>query len=299
MPQVRELTKPLLIAIIGAGQIGSAFGYKLAAAGHRVTMIARPGSPRLAQLQKAQAIVLQSGEKTPISVEDHLDEDLAFDIVLVTTKAFQVDAFLPALTRSKAAAIHFLFANFDPERLRQAIPQRSSFGMPFIQSWLDDAGAIKININKRQKTLHNKQQWVDLFESAGLPSKLETDMMGWLRWHAPMTVAFEMVCVAGERRRSGAKWKEARTMARGAKAGFAIISGLGYPLHSSAKGLVRAPQFGIALLLWMFSKPKSFRVLLASAENEARAEANEIVVAAAGTSSLNSACAAVTAMTRV
>jgi 2-dehydropantoate 2-reductase len=290
------MPNPLSIAIIGAGQIGSAFGYQLARAGHDLTMIARPGSPRLKQLQQAKAIVLQSGERVSVSVADSLDEDAPFDLVIITTKAFQVDAFLPALSRSKAESLHFLFANFNPEAIRDALPgRRLAFGMPFIQSWIDSAGAIKIGINKRQKTLHNDQRWVALFEGAGLPSAFEADMMGWLRWHAPMTVAIEMVCVAGERHHSGAHWREASTMARGMKGGFAILSGLGYEMHSSVKGLSRMPQFAVTFLFWMLSKMKTFRVLLASGENEARAEADAILAAAAKHSALAAASMAVAA----
>jgi 2-dehydropantoate 2-reductase len=293
-----KTTKPLSIAIIGAGQIGSAFGYQLARAGHNLTMIARPGSPRLNQLQQAKAIVLQNGERVPVRVADSLDEDASFDLVIVTTKAFQVDAFLPALARSKAASFHFLFANFNPDHIRDALPgRRPAFGMPFIQSWIDEAGAIKININKRQKTLHSDQRWVELFESAGLPSAFEADMMGWLRWHAPMTVAIEMVCVAGERHNSGATWREARTMARGIRAGFAILRGIGYEMHRSAKGLAGMPLFIVTLLLWWMSKMKKFRVLLASGEDEARSQADEIIVAARRDPSLASASKTVAAMT--
>ncbi len=226
--------------------------------------------------------MLQSGERVPVNVADSLDEEAPFDLVIVTTKAFQVDAFLPALLRSKAASLHFLFANFNPERIRDALPgRRLAFGMPSIQSWIDADGAIKISISKRQKTLHSDQRWVELFETAGLPSAFEADMMGWLRWHAPMTVAFEMVCVAGERRHSGATWREARTMARGAKGGFAILRGLGYEMHSSKKSLNGMPLFALTFLLWMVSKMKDFRVLLASGEREARAEADAIMAAAA------------------
>ena len=297
MPNQVQQTSPLSIAIIGAGQIGSAFGYQLARAGHRLTMIARPGSERLKQLQTSNAIVLQSGERAPVAVADRLEPSTTFDLVIVTTKAFQVDAFLPALAQSRAAAIHFLFANFNAERLKQAIPERSSLGMPFIQSWIDKEGAIKINISKRQKTLHDDQRWVDLFEDAGLPSAFEADMLGWLRWHAPLTVAFEMACVAGERRHAGASWKDSRTMVRGAKAGFAILKSLGYPMHPSTRSL--APQVGLTLLLWILSRQKSFRVLLASGENEGRAEAKEIIAAAAPNPELASASSAVAAMMRV
>jgi 2-dehydropantoate 2-reductase len=48
-----EPSTPLRIAILGGGKIGSAFAFQLArTGGHDVTVIARPGSVRLAQLER-------------------------------------------------------------------------------------------------------------------------------------------------------------------------------------------------------------------------------------------------------
>ena len=59
-----QLTKlPLSIAVIDAGKIGSTFAYQLARAGHDVTVIARPDSLRLQQLQRDQGIILKTGER--------------------------------------------------------------------------------------------------------------------------------------------------------------------------------------------------------------------------------------------
>ncbi len=48
---------PLSIAVLGCGNIGSAFASRLARAGHQVTVIARPGSTRLLQLRRDGGIV--------------------------------------------------------------------------------------------------------------------------------------------------------------------------------------------------------------------------------------------------
>jgi predicted dinucleotide-binding enzyme len=50
----------LSIAITGAGRIGSSFAYQLARASHQVTIVARPGSTRLAQLGKFGTKVLRT-----------------------------------------------------------------------------------------------------------------------------------------------------------------------------------------------------------------------------------------------
>src|SRR5215469_12403237 len=111
---------PLSIAVIGGGKIGSTFAYQLARAGHHVTVIARPDSLRLRQLQRDQAILLKTGERAEVRVADKLDEDVAYNLVVVTTPAHQVDAVLPALQRSKAQYVQFMFLTFEPERLTDA-----------------------------------------------------------------------------------------------------------------------------------------------------------------------------------
>lgn len=48
--------------MIGVGQIGSAFAFNLIRhGGHDVTMVARPGSARLEQLRRDEAIVTAAG----------------------------------------------------------------------------------------------------------------------------------------------------------------------------------------------------------------------------------------------
>ena len=99
-----------------------------------------------------------------------------------------------------------MFNTFHPEQLQYAIGTgRCAFGMPFVQAMLTADGKLKSTIGAAgQKTLIGQQRWVDLFNAAGLPAALEPDMTLWLRCHVPLCVAFESVCVAGERRHGGA-----------------------------------------------------------------------------------------------
>ena len=70
------VTPPALrIAVVGPGRIGSTFAFQLAhVGGHDVTVIARPGSARLAQLRRDGAIIDTSGERAVVHVDDALDE---------------------------------------------------------------------------------------------------------------------------------------------------------------------------------------------------------------------------------
>lgn len=271
------------IAVIGVGQIGSTFAYKLARAGHDVTVIARPGSLRLNQLRRDNGIVLKTGDRAEMRVGDELDEQTAYDLVVVTTLAHQAESLLPALARSKAQCIHFMSVNFNPERFQDAIgKKRCTFGMPFVMASLDREGKLNSRIGSRPKTLHGDQRWVDLFNGGGVPSAFEPDMLLWLRCHAPLTVAMESISVAGQRRGAGASWTEAMVVARGLRGGFAIVKRLGYRLYPRPKSVIASfPTFVIACTLWLVSRIASFRELLATGLSESRALADSIVAAAA------------------
>jgi 2-dehydropantoate 2-reductase len=59
------------IAIVGPGGIGSTVAFRLARAGHDITVVARGG--RLEQLRRDGAIVTTKGECAPVSVSGELD----------------------------------------------------------------------------------------------------------------------------------------------------------------------------------------------------------------------------------
>ncbi len=290
---------PLRIAVLGVGKIGSTFAFQLAHAGHDVTAVVRPGSVRLAQLRRDGGIVLKTGESAAVPVADQLDEQVAYDLILVTMYDHQVEAVLPALRRSRAAAVQFMFVTFHPGRLRAAVgSDRASFGMPAVMARLDEEGRLSPMISSRQKTLHGDRRWMQLFIDAGIPSAFDPDMARWLRCHVPLTVAMESVCVAGVQRGRAASWQEAAVIARGTRAGYAIIRGLGGKVYPRSKRVIASlPVLVLAALLRLLSGIKSFRELLANGAAEARAHVD--AMAAAGeeaTPALAAAVAAVRAM---
>ena len=263
------------IAVLGAGSIGSTFAFQLArAGGHQVTAIARPGSRRLAQLQRDNGILNAKDERAEIRVLDTLDEQTPYDLVLVTLLDHQVEAVLPALIRSAARHVLFMFNSFNPERLQQALgTARCSFGMPFVQALIDPKGRLISTIGAGgQKCKLSDQRWVDLFVAAGLPAVLEPQMLLWLRCHAPLCVAFESVSVAAVRRGGGASWAESSILAQGLQESFTMIQRLGYKLYPGGKALLSSsPAFVPASVLWSMSRIKSFRELLATGAGECRA----------------------------
>jgi 2-dehydropantoate 2-reductase len=263
-------TSLLSIAVIGAGRIGSAFAYQLRRAGHDVTVVARPGSRRLAQLQRDHGIVLTTGERANVAVADHLDEQTPFDLVIVATLARQVDPLLPVLQRSAARCVHFMFVTPEAERLRSAVGAgRATFGLAAVLATLDSEGKLGLTI-PRTKAMQGDQRWVDLFQAAGMPSRLEPDMGRWLRSQTPLTIAMESVAIAGMQHRRGATWAEAKTGARGLRAGFSVLRELGEtPYPGSKNQISRAPRFLLTFILWAASRSR-YRETVGNSSPECR-----------------------------
>jgi 2-dehydropantoate 2-reductase len=185
------------------------------------------------------------------------------------------------LQRSVAKCIQFMFVTFELERLQNAVGvERCSFGMPGVQAIFDKDGKLKATIGAAgQKTMLSRQRWVDMFNAAGLPALLELDMPLWLRCHVPLCVAFESVSVAGERRGGGASWGEAITLARNARE-LRAAQGFGYRVYPRSKAQMSGlPAWVVAAMLWMMSRIKSFRELLATGKNECRALVDVMVAA--------------------
>jgi 2-dehydropantoate 2-reductase len=277
-------SQSLRIAIVGAGQIGSAFAFQLARIGnYNVSVIARPGSDRLLQLRRDGAIIDIKGAQAPVSVYDTLDEKIPYDLVIVTLLAHQANAVLPNLRRSAARCIQFMGNTFDPARLQAAVGiERCAFGMPFIQAALSPEGRLKASIGAGgQKTIMDQQRWVDIFNAAGLPAALETNMPLWLRCHVPLCVAFQSVSVAGMNRGGGASWGEALVVARGVRASFKLIKALGYNIYPHTKMvLAGSPIAAVAAIVWFTSRIRSFRELLATGKAECCALIETMVAAA-------------------
>ena len=75
----------LKIGILGPGKIESTFAFQLARAGqHHVTVIARPGSERLQQLQRDGGVIDLNGERADMVAVDTLDEEVPYDLLIIT-----------------------------------------------------------------------------------------------------------------------------------------------------------------------------------------------------------------------
>ena len=269
------------IAIVGAGSIGSTFALQLAQGGHEVTVVAR--GKRLEQLQREGAIVTSTGQRAPVLVNAALDATIAYDLVLVTVLAFQVDAVLPALKASAAKTVMFMFNTFEPlARLREAVGEaRFTFGFPAILASLDE-GVLTTTIVTRGslKTTVIDPAWAKTFTAAGIPTVIEADMESWLRTHAAMVAPTMALSITAHARKGGVIWSEARSYARAIDEGFALVRELGNTITPPSMGmLARLPAPVVTSLLWTISRVGSIQRTGAAGPNEPRMLIDAMVAA--------------------
>jgi 2-dehydropantoate 2-reductase len=272
------------IAIIGLGGIGSTFAFQLSRAGHEVTAIAR--GQRLEQLERDAAIVTVAGERAPVSVAAALDPATAWDLVLVSVLASQVDAVLPALQASAARKVMFMFNTFERlDRLRDAVgAERFTFGFPAILATLDGGGRVDSKIITRgQVTTVTDPPLAALFTAAGITACVHHDMESWLRTHAAFVVPFMIGIVRAHERSAGLSWGESWRLADGMDEGLKLVRELGHEITPPAMKVVGClPRATIAAVLWGATRMRSLRSSGAAGMKEPRALIDSMQASAPG-----------------
>lgn len=248
------------IAVLGPGAIGSTFAFRLAKAGHAVTVIAR--GARLAHLEATQAIVTAGGERAPVQVARALDAQTPWDLVLVTVLAPQVDAVLPSVAQSAAKSVMFMFNTFEPfTRLRDAVgAHRFTFGFPAILASLNEGVLTTQIVTRGQVTTVTDPKWAEVFTAAGIASVVHPDMESWLRTHAAMVVPFMLAVGTSYARNAGITFGEAWGYARALDEGFRLVRTLGNritPGPMVALGWMPTPM--TAALLWVAARIGTLR----------------------------------------
>lgn len=270
------------IAIVGTGSIGSTFAWHLARAGHDVTVVAR--GARLARLERDRAIVRVDGARAEVRVSRALDTATAFDLVLVTVFASQVDALLPTLAASAARTVMFAFNTFEPlDRLREAVGAgRFAFGFPAIIASLDAEGRLASQvITVGQITTVTERAWAEVFGAAGIGSVVHDDMHAWLRTHAAFVAPLMALGCSVHARGAGVSLPEALCVARAMREGFALVRALGQRVTPAAMTMLAwIPAPCVALGLWGMSRTRAVRALGANGPGEARALIDAMVTAA-------------------
>lgn len=259
------------IAVYGPGPIGSTFAFQLSLAKHDVTVIAR--NKRLEALQAEGAIATADGRRAPVTVSGTLDPSIAYDLVLVTVLAHQVEAIMPALKASAAKQVMFMFNTFESiEPLREAVgAKRFAFGFPAIAATLTD-GKLRASVFTRgQITLSTDAEWAKVFTEAGIKTLVHDDIQSWLRTHAVLIASLTALLIPAHARGSGATWAESTRAALAMKEGMAVVKHLGNAVTPTEIGMLSGlPTPMLASVLWGVSRVKSIRDIVAVGPAEPR-----------------------------
>ena len=281
------------IAVIGAGVLGSLYAAKLAAAGQAVTLVAR--GDRLTQLQQGPILIVNDvdgvGAAAKVAVAANLDPDAAYDLALVVVRADQIDALLPDL-RDNRGVKTFLFLHnraAGHAALAQAVgPDRLLLGFPGAGGWLDGA-TVRYRLIPQQPTTIGApdgsmsprlRQIAKALEQAGFPVALSRHMDDWLKTHAMLVTAIAGAIYLGHGSTAAvAKSRDSiRTLVRGIRQGFGLLSGAGVVIAPRKLGLlVGLPAILTEIYLRRFLARPASELILARHANAVPGELATLV----------------------
>jgi len=259
------------VCVVGAGAVGTAFALHLASAAHDVTLVAR--GKRLEQLKsdggaiRARSPPSGRGGDAPcvVAVAAALDPSTAWDLVLVTVLAHQLDGPLLAALRAcpESSTIMFMFNTFRPiAEYRDAVgASRFAFGFPGVLANVEPDGTlIHKFMSAGQRTIVTHEKWRAVFAQARIPTDVERDMQSWLRTHAVFVVALLGVLVPAARRGAGVPWADASRATALMNEGLLLVAKLGSrPTPTYVAMLHRAPSAVPTFLFWLLSRIPSVR----------------------------------------
>jgi 2-dehydropantoate 2-reductase len=254
--------KPMKIAVVGAGRIGSAFAFRLTRAGHDVAVIAR--GARLEALRREGALVSISGEQAPVQVAAALDISTPYDLVLITVLSHQVDSLLPVLTASAGKTVMFMFNTFEKiDRWRGAIgAERFAFGFPNMIAFLVDGKLRSVVDGPGMVTTLTNASWAAVFKQAGFPTEVELDMNSFLRSHVAFAVPAMVAGLLTWQRGTELTWTEASRLTGALKEGLSLVQGLGHTLKPGfVSWLDRLPFFVLTPLMWATARTRAIKDL--------------------------------------
>jgi 2-dehydropantoate 2-reductase len=225
------------ILVIGAGVIGSVYAGKLLAAGHEVVLLAR--GRRVADLG-AFGLILEeakSGQRTalPVTAVAALDPADRYDVVVVPVRAEQLTSTLPLLSSMRDASDVLFFGNIAGRQaqLVEALGSRVLFGFPAVGGTRDGAVVRYVLIDQQQTMLGEPggaitsrvRHLKTMLKDAGFPTRITTDMDGWLLGHAAFVVpiAFALYRVGTDASRLAADRDTLKLMVRATRQAFQAL----------------------------------------------------------------------------
>jgi ketopantoate reductase len=193
------------ILVLGAGVIGTTYAWQLSNAGHDVSLLVRKSKREQVEREgihiRYRDERLKKSEQMEVTyhpvVVDQFNAQYAYDLIIVSVRAHQLDEVLPVLAADSGGADILFFGNnwWGEERIRKFLsPEKYLFGFSrLVGGWRTENGidciffdnpelVTMLGERDGQVTLR-LQNLRDLFEKANLRPVTSPDILGWLSIH--------------------------------------------------------------------------------------------------------------------
>lgn len=264
------------VLFFGAGPLGSLYAHLLHAQGHDVSILAR--GARCEWIKNNGLVVVNevTGQRgsSRVKVVSELKSDDEYDLVIVLIRKNKLRPVFEILAASSGVKNILFMGNnalgFD-EYLKHLPQEKLVFGFPgagggIRKQVVHYADREKPKAKRRAVTIgeidgRNRERTLaikSLFESAGVPVELTSDIDGWLRYHVALVSPFVGALYKhGCDNYKAAKDKQiVRTLVRAAKEGGRVLKAIGF----------RKRPFEFKLMYWLpeFMSVMSLKGLLES-----------------------------------
>jgi 2-dehydropantoate 2-reductase len=229
------------ILVVRAGVIGSVYAGKLLEAGHKVALLAR--GRRLSDLLTYGLVLedAESGQRTEVVVPS-LSKPAPgdrYDLVLVPVRSEQLVGTFPILLGMSDDSDVLFFGNTVGRQaeLAAAIGRRALFGFPAVGG-VRDGPVVRYVLIHQQSTMLGEathtttpraRQWQEVLGGAGFPTRISTDIDGWMIAHTAFVVpiGFALLRVGTDSARLAADPNTVDLMVRATREAFKVLVAAG------------------------------------------------------------------------
>lgn len=193
------------ILMFGAGVIGTTYAWQLSNAGHDLSLFVRKG--RGEEIEKDGIRIRCQDERNKKSepfesiyrpaVVDELNAEDNYDLIIVSVRAHQLEAVLPALAKGSEKADILFFGNnwWGEEKIRRFLPpEKFFFGFSrLVGGWragnqvecifFDNPELVTMIGERGCQVTPRLQNLQDVFEQANLKPVISHDILSWLAIH--------------------------------------------------------------------------------------------------------------------
>jgi ketopantoate reductase len=260
------------ILILGAGVIGTVYGWQLSEVGHDISVLVRKGKKEILTKDGFEIHYTDERQKPkkagvihfqPTIVDDWSSQD-GYELIIVCVRAHQLEQLLPKIAESIGAADVLFFQNnwWGDRLIKQFLPD-SQFLFGFsrlVGGWRNDnnincilfdaPGLVTMLGEKGGRQTPRLQKLVVLFRQANLKPEISRDILGWLATHyVEFLGAVGAILEAGSARKFSEDTDLVRAAILATREGLDVCRARGIDVSRAAPINLRLYSFPMWLLL--------------------------------------------------